>query len=280
MTATLSTTLHARGASVRRTLLFGAVYVYVGLLLALPVAALVVTTVGTDLGTLARALIEPTTVHALTLTFLLCLGSVVVNALVGTAGALVIARQRFFGRARRAGLADLPLAVSPVVVGLGFLLLFGRSGVFYPRLEAAGVRVVFNTTGLVIATLFVTLPFTMREAAYVLDELGDVEEEAARTLGASPWQTFWYVTLPNIRYALGYGLMMTAARALGEFGAVLILGGGVSGETETATVFIHNMIEERNEIAAFGVASLLCAASFTVLALLEWVRRRREEMAG
>jgi sulfate transport system permease protein len=138
-----------------------------------------------------------------------------------------------------------------------------------------GLKVVFSFPGLVIATLFVTLPYTVREVTYVLDEIGTSEEEAAITLGASPWHTFWRVTLPNIRLALGYGLLMTAARSLGEFGAVLVLGGSISGQTQTATTFIHDAIEERALPSAYGMAIVLAAMSVALLLILEWVKGRR-----
>jgi len=144
---------------------------------------------------------------------------------------------------------------------LAFLLVFGREGWLEPALEAGGWKVTFAFPGLVLATLFVTFPFTLREVGYVLEELGTEEEAAAATLGASSWQTFWRVTLPNIRYGLGYGVILTTARALGEFGAVLVLGGAISGHTQTATTFIYNALEERQEPAAYSVALVLARAS-------------------
>lgn len=186
----------------------------------------------------------------------------------------MIVRQDFPGRSFVSALVDLPLAVSPVMIGLGVLLVVGRDGLLGPWLESAGIRLTFSFPGLVIATLFVTLPYTLREVAYVLEELGTVEEEAASTLGASPWQTFWRVTLPNIRLAMGYGLLMTMARSLGEFGAVLVLGGSISGATQTATTFIHDALEERNVAGAYGTAALLCSISIALLSGLESVKHR------
>jgi sulfate transport system permease protein len=174
-------------------------------------------------------------------------------------------------------LVDLPLAVSPVMTGLALLLVFGRGGWLEPWLDIAGLKVSFAFPGLVLATLFVTFPFTVREVAYVLLELGSDEEEAAITLGASPWQTFRLITLPNIRYGLGYGLVLTLARALGEFGAVLVIGGAISGHTQTATTFIYNALEERQEAAAYSMALVLAAASVLFLLALEWIKRQRQK---
>jgi len=163
-----------------------------------------------------------------------------------------------------------------VMTGLAFLLIFGRGGWLDGPLDLLGLKVTFAVPGLVLATLFVTFPFTLREVAYVLEELGTSEEQAAMTLGASPWQTFWLVTLPNIRFGLGYGIVLTLARALGEFGAVLVVGGAISGRTQTATTFIYNALEERQEAAAYGMALLLAVISVALLVAIEWLKRRRE----
>jgi sulfate transport system permease protein len=160
------------------------------------------------------------------------------------------------------------------MTGLAFLLLFGRTGWLGPALAGAGIKVAFAWPGLVVATVFVTLPFMLREVALVLEELGTSEEDAAATLGASPWQTFWHVTLPNVRDGVAIGATLTVARALGEFGAVLVLGGAVSGRTETATTFIHGAMEERHTVAAYGMALLLAAAAALLLVVLQRPRSR------
>jgi sulfate transport system permease protein len=187
-------------------------------------------------------------------------------------------RYRFPGRALLSALADLPLAISPVMIGLAFVLLVGRDGLLAAPLAAAGIKVLFAYPGLLIGTLLVTMPYCVREVAYVLEEIGTSEEEAAATLGASPMQTFVRVTLPNIRTGLGYGLLMTTARALGEFGAVLVLGGSISHETQTATTFIHDAIEERNTAAALGMALVLGTLSiglWTALHILQKENTKR-----
>ena len=205
--------------------------------------------------------------------------AVVVNAGCGTACALFLVRGgRSFARLRRVLdlLVDLPLAVSPVMSGLAFLLLFGRDGLLAPLLDAAGVRVAFAFPGLVVATLFVTLPFCARDVAHLVAEVGDAEEQAAATLGASALRTFLFITLPNIAPALLSGVTLTAARALGEFGAVLVVGGAVAGRTDTATTFLYAAVEERNEPGVLGVALVLSAASMGLLAVLARFKRRGE----
>ena len=268
------------GVRAGRAALVALVLLYLGVVLIGPLAALAAEPA--ELGVLAslRAIVTPDAAAALRMTLVLTLIAVIVNAGVGTAGAIAIVRHRFIGRSLVSALADLPLAVSPVVIGLAFLVLVGRDGLLAPVLDALGVRIVFAFPGLVVAVLFVTLPYTMREVAYVLEELGTSEEEAAATLGATPWQTFWRVTLPNVRVALGYGLLMTMARSLGEFGAVLVLGGSISGQTQTATTFIHDAIEERELAAAYGMAALLAAVSVALLGVLEWAKGRRARAAA
>lgn len=266
-----------RPRSTGQWLIVAVVVLYLGLILLLPVSAIVVQALKAGVGPLLQTFDDPAAVHGLRLSFALATVAMLANGVVGVAAALVLTRHRFLGRRLLDALVDLPLAVSPVMTGLAFLLLFGRSGWLESALDAAGWKVAFAFPGLVVATLFVTFPFTLREVAYVLEELGTDEEEAAATLGASPWQTFVRVTLPNIRYGLGYGVVLTTARALGEFGAVLVLGGAISGHTQTATTFIYNALEERQEPAAYSVALVLALASVLVLAALEWLKRRRRK---
>jgi sulfate transport system permease protein len=260
-----------------RLLLFITVIGYLGALVLVPIAAIVVRVVDAGLGTVIGELGSPEALHALWLTAILATIAVIINGLFGIVAALVLVRQRFWGRRLLDTLVDLPLTVSPVMTGLAFLLIFGRAGWLEGPLEAAGWKVTFAFPGLVIATLFVTLPFTLREVAGVLEEVGTTDEEAAVTLGASAWQTFWNVTLPNIKHGLACGVTLTLARALGEFGAVLILGGAISGKTQTATTFIYAATEERKEGAAFGMALLLALVSMVVLGVLEWLKAPRKE---
>jgi sulfate transport system permease protein len=245
-----------------------------------PIAALAAETSEVGLGAALAAVTSPAALDALLRSLVLVVIALLVNAAAGTVGAIALVRHRFIGRGLVSALCDLPLAVSPVMIGLAFLLLLGREGALFPVLDALGLKALFSFTGLVIATLFVTLPYTVREVAYVLEEIGTSDEEAAVSLGASPWHTFWRVTFPNTRVALGYGLLMTAARTLGEFGAVLVLGGSISGQTETATTFIHDAIEERRLAGAYGMAILLAVVSVALLFSLEWAKARRLRAIG
>jgi sulfate transport system permease protein len=250
---------------------------YLGLILLLPLGAMAVRALQAGPEVLLEVFADPAAREGLRLTLILAFVAVVANGFFGVAAGLVLVRHRFFGRRLLDTLVDLPLAVSPVMTGLAFLLVFGRGGWLEPWLAWADIKVTFAFPGLVLATLFVTFPFTLREVAYVLIELGSDEEEAAVTLGASPWQTFRLVTLPNLRFGLGYGLVLTLARALGEFGAVLVIGGAISGQTQTATTFIYNALEERQEAAAYGMALILATASVLFLLVLEWIKRQRDK---
>lgn len=251
---------------------FAAVVGWLALLLVVPLGALV-WEVARSIGEVVERLSSPEAIHALGLSVVIAIASILLNGAFGIAGAIVLVRQRFWGRRALDALIDLPLALSPVMTGLAFLLIFGRSGLARPLVDRLGVDIAFAWPAVLFATLFVTLPFTLREVALVLEELGDSEEQAAATLGASAWQTFWHVTLPNIRGGLVVGTTLTAARALGEFGAVLVVGGAIANRTQTATTFIHGAIEERQEPAAYGMALILAAAA---VALLFALHRRRE----
>jgi len=259
-----------------RAALMIAVLLYLGAALIGPLLALGAELVALGLPTVVRALSRPEALAALRMTLVLTVIAVAVNAVVGTLGAIALTRHRFLGRSVLNALADLPLAISPVMIGLAFVLLLGRGGWLAPLLESLNVKTLFAFPGLVIATLFVTLPFTLREVAYVLEEIGTSEEEAAATLGASPWQTFWRVTLPNIRLGLSYGLLMTVARSLGEFGAVLVLGGSISQHTQTATTYIYDAVEERELAGAYGMALVLGICSVALWITLEWTKNRRK----
>lgn len=250
----------------------GAVYAWIGALLLVPLGALV-WVVAHHAGQVVSALTAPDALHAMALSLALAGVALVVNLIVGVMGAIVLTRQDFVGRRLLDAAVEVPLAVSPVMVGLGFFLIFGRNGLLRPLIDALDIKVAFAFPGLVIATLFVTLPFVVREVALVLEEVGTSEEQAAATLGATPWQAFVSVTLPNIRHGLELGATLTVARALGEFGAVLVLGGAISGQTQTATTFIHAAMEERQEAAAYGMALLLAAAAAGLLAILQSRKR-------
>jgi sulfate transport system permease protein len=170
----------------------------------------------------------------------------------------------------------MPFAVSPVVAGYMLLLLFGRNGIFAPLLEIWDIKVAFALPGIILATLFVSLPFMVRELIPVLQAFGIKQEQAAHTLGANGWQTFWFVTLPALRWGFIYGMTLTFARALGEFGAVLVIGGGIQGRTQTATLFIFHALEERQYIGAYSAAMMLGLFSLALVLGTELLRRKGE----
>ncbi len=221
------------------------------------------------------ALRQPSVLSAFWRTLLISLLTVVVHAFFGTATAWVLVRHRFPGRKLLNALIDTPFAVSPVVVGYMLLLLFGRNGLLAPLLAAWDIKVAFALPGMILATLFVTLPFMARELIPVLEAFGVQQERAAATLGANGWQTFWYVTFPAVRWGFIYGLTLTFARALGEFGAVLVIGGGVQGRTETATLYIYRALDDRQYIGAYSAALVLGLFSLALVLGTEVLRRRQ-----
>jgi sulfate transport system permease protein len=257
-----------------RWLLIGAVVAYVGVLVVAPTLAILSGAFERGAGAFFREIFQWDALRALGLTLVLALVAVIINAVLGTLCAYVLVRDRFLGRRLVAGLVDLPSAVSPVIAGYMIILLFGRAGWFGPAFARAGIRVVFALPAMVIATIFVTLPFVIRAVMPVLEQAGLAQEEAAQTLGATPWQTFWRVTLPNIRWGLLYGVVLTAARALGEFGAVLVVAGGILGVTETATLYIFRALDERNEVGAYALAVVLGVISVILLGLIEVLQKR------
>lgn len=234
---------------------------------------------GERLARIAAGLTGPDAVTAFGLTLALAALSVFVNVVFGTATAWILVRQRFRLRGLVNGLIDLPFAVSPVVAGYMLLLLYGRNGWLGGASEATGVPVAFAFPGALLATIFVSLPFVVRELVPVLEEIGIEQEQAAATLGASPWQTFRLVTLPALKWGLLYGATLTAARALGEYGAVAVVGGAVAGKTETATLFIDRMLLERREPTAYAASLGLVVLSLAFLVVLELLKRRRSETA-
>ena len=256
----------------RRWLIAGAC-TYMFAVLILPLALLVIEAGRAGIGNVVRELSSSGALQALALSLLVAFFAVLVNTVFGVGAAIVLVRHQFPGRRALDTLVDLSLAVSPVMIGLAMLLLFGRGGWLYPVLERWDVQVAFAVPGVVLCTLFVTLPFTVREVAYVLEEVGVDEEQVAATLGANSWQIFRRVTLPNISTGLRLGIVLTTARALGEFGAVLVVGGAITGRTQTATTFIYAATEERRSAAALGMAVLLAVISMLLLTALTKLRR-------
>ncbi len=227
------------------------------------------------------AVVQPDALAAIKLTLLTAIVVVPVNAVFGIAAAWAVAKHDFRGRDLLVSLIDLPFSVSPVVAGLMFVLLFGANGWFGPWLMAHGIRIMFAVPAIIIATAFVTFPYVARELIPLMTAQGRAEEEAALTLGANGFQTLWHVTLPNIRWGLLYGVLLTNARAMGEFGAVSVVSGHIRGLTNTMPLHVEVLYNEYNYVGAFAVASLLATLALVTLAakaLLEW--RHRDALAA
>ena len=218
----------------------------------------------------------PAAGHSFKLTLLLTITAIVINTIFGTIVALVLVKQNFRGKLFLEGLLDLPFAVSPVVAGFMFIILFGPRGWLGNWFQACNIKIIYALPGMVIATLFVTLPFVAREVIPVLSEYGLEQEEAAYILGASKWQTFWRVTLPSIKWGLVYGITLTIARSIGEFGAVLVVSGSIINKTQTATLHIHQQFTDFNYSGAFSAAILLALLSFTILIVMKCLYRKKE----
>jgi sulfate transport system permease protein len=220
------------------------------------------------------------TLHSILLTLAVAPVAVVANLVFGVAAAWAIARFRFPGRSLLTALVDLPFSVSPVVAGLMLVLLFGMQGYFGPWLREHGFRIIFSTPGLILATSFVTLPFVARELIPVMEAIGSEEETAAVSLGATGWQMFWLVTVPNIKWGLLYGIILCNARAMGEFGAVYVVSGHIAGKTDTMPLRVEKLFQEYNNPASFAVASLLTSLALVTLFLKVILERRtRLELA-
>jgi sulfate transport system permease protein len=223
---------------------------------------------------------EPDAWSAIKLTFIAAAIAVPANLVFGVAAAWAIAKFEFKGRSLLITLIDLPFAVSPVVSGLVYVLLFGAQGWFGPWLQAHDIKLIFAVPGIVLATIFVTFPFIARELIPLMQSQGKEEEEAAVSLGASGWQTFWRVTLPNIKWGLLYGVILCNARAMGEFGAVSVVSGHIRGMTNTMPLHVEILYNEYNFVAAFTIASLLALLALVTLlikALVEWQAKRSGE---
>ena len=248
---------------------------YLAALLIVPVGLVVYRAFEDGIGAFIESITTPEALHALWLTIVIALIAVPMNTVFGIFCALAIVRRKFPGHGLVNSVVDLPLALSPVVVGLALVLVYGRHGWWGGWLIDNGFQVIFALPGMVLATIFVSLPFVVREVVPVLREIGDEQEEASATLGASPWQTFWRVTLPAIRWGVLYGVVLTTARALGEFGAVSVVSGRIAGRTETMTLHVeerYQAFEIQDAYAASVVLAVLAVATLLVMTLL-----RREE---
>lgn len=271
-----SAAVAARRRRIVRTLVIAASVGYVTVLLLLPLIGIVWTALEPGLSIVSETFSLPDVQAAFRLTARITVLTLAVTTIFGLIVSWVLVRQRFWGRNFMNAMVDLPFALSPVTVGLACVLLFGVDGWFYDAFSSRGIDVIFAVPSMVLVTIFICIPFTIRELVPVLEEIGLDEEDAARTLGASLWQTFFKVTMPNIRWALGYGIALTTARAIGEIGAVLIVSGLIKGKTETATIWIFTSIEERQFANAYVVALALALVSIVLLVVIEGLRRRTE----
>lgn len=271
----VSSWLDRRKEKLIQWVLIALVVGYVGFLIVTPIAALAFGALERGIGASLASLNDPGIFTAFWNTLWISLVVVIVHVIFGTAVAWVFVRHRFPGRDLINGLVDMPFAISPVVAGYMLLLLFGRNGLLAPVIDSLGIQVAFAMPGIVLATLFVTLPFMIRELIPVMEAFDTRQELAAATLGASGWQTFWRVTFPALRWGLIYGVTLTFARALGEFGAVLVIGGGVQGRTETATLFIYRALDERQYIGAYSASLALGLFSLILVLGSDWLRRSK-----
>lgn len=246
---------------------------FLGLVLVLPLAAIFTKAFEEGIAIYLAAISEPEALSAIKLTLTTIAIAVPLNTVFGIMAAWALTKYEFKGKGLLVTLIDIPFAISPVIAGLIFILLFGSSGLFGGWLEQAGFKIVFATPGIILATIFVTLPFVARELIPLMQAQGTLEEEAALSLGANGWQTFWYVTLPNIKWGLLYGIILTSARAAGEFGAVSVVSGHIRGMTNTMPLHIEILYNEYQFVAAFAVASLLSVMAIVTLIvknIVEW----------
>ena len=248
---------------------------YLAVLLLVPVGVVFWRTFENGLGPVFDSITTPAAIHAFWLTLQVTAIAVPLNAIFGFLAANALVRGRFRGKAILDALIDIPFAVSPVVVGLALILVFGRTGWFGEWLAENGIQVIFSVPGIVLATVFVSLPFVAREVAPVLREVGDEQEQAAHTLGASKWQTFWRITLPSIRWGLAYGIVLATARAIGEFGAVSVVSGRISGETETLTLLVEKRFNNFDLSGAYAASALLAVIALATLLFMTVVNTRR-----
>ena len=272
--------VHATGEPrwVRWTLI-GLALAFLALFLLVPLVAVFVEALRKGLGMYLESFLHPDAVHAIQLTVLAAAIAVPANLVFGVAAAWAIAKFEFRGKNLLITLVDLPFAVSPVISGLIYVLMFGMQGWLGPWLYEHDLQIVFATPGIVLATMFVTFPFVARELIPLMQEQGSDEEEAALVLGASGWQTFWHVTLPNTKWALLHGVILCNARAMGEFGAVSVVSGHIRGRTNTLPLHVEILYNEYNFVAAFAVASLLTLLALVTIVIKTAVERRSDMAA-
>ena len=259
-----------------RWILIGIAALFAGVFLVLPLANVFGQAVAKGWQAAFGSLTDPDTIAATKLTALATLISVPLNTVFGVAAAWLIAKFEFRGKAILTTLIDLPFSVSPVVTGLVYVLLFGLRGYFGPWLDRHDIQIIFAVPGIVLATIFVTFPFVARELIPLMQAQGSDQEQAALTLGATGWQTFWHVTLPSIKWGLLYGVILCTARAVGEFGAVSVVSGHITGITDTLPLRIEKLDKEYNSVAAFSIAALLAVLALLTLGLKTWLEHRQQ----
>jgi sulfate transport system permease protein len=263
-----------------RRLLTAAVLAWISVLILIPAVALLSRALAGGPRAFLAALATSEALRAFWLTIEITALATLVNTIFGVEFAIVLVRHRFLGKWLADGLVDLPFAVSPVIAGLMLIVLYGPDGLLGRWLEPLGIRVVYALPGMVIACLFVTMPFVVREVVPLLRELGDEQEQAAYTLGAGRATTFWRVTLPSIRWGVMYGVTLTVARSVGEFGALLVVSGNILGRTQTATLYVHDTIESFHPDGAYAASVVLAGFSFVLLIAMEAARRRTSAREG
>ena len=253
--------------------------VYVGVLVIVPVALILWRTFSPGIGEFFASISTPAAISALQLSVLVVAIVVPLNVIFGVPTALVLARNKFRGKNLLQAVIDLPFAVSPVVVGVALILLWGSAGLFGFVENDLGLKIIFSFPGIVLASIFVTVPFVIREVEPVLHELGTEQEEASSTLGAQWWQTFWRITLPSIRWGLTYGIVLTIARTLGEFGAVIMVSSNLPGKSQTLTLLVADRYNRGNEYGAYAVSTVLMAVAVLVLVVQVVLDARRAKAA-
>ena len=263
-------TVDRRGRWLLRLIAFG----YLAVLLVVPVGLVFYRTFEHGVAAVWDSITTPAAVSAFWLTIEVAAIAVPLNVVFGISTALVLVRGRFPGKRWLDALVDLPFAISPIVIGLALLLLYGREG-WFSFLADNGIQILFSVPGIVLATVFVSLPFVAREVAPVLREIGDEQEQAAETLGASPWQTFRRITLPAIRWGVAYGVVLSTARAIGEFGAVSVISGKIAGETQTLTILVEQRYGNFDLAGAYAASALLALIALLTLMAMTLLGSRR-----
>lgn len=252
---------------------------YILVLVVVPVGVILTRTFTPGFGAFVRSITTPAAISALQLSLLVVAIVVPLNVIFGVPTALVLARNKFRGKSILQAIVDLPFAVSPVVVGVALILLWGSAGALGGVENTLGFKIIFGLPGIVLASIFVTVPFVIREVEPVLHELGTDQEEAAATLGSGWWQTFWRITLPSIRWGLTYGIVLTVARTLGEFGAVIMVSSNLPGKSQTLTLLVSDRYSRGNEYGAYAISTLLMAVAVLVL-VVQVVLDARQKTKG